>query len=295
VPISEQATPADYALLGLQVGAPADEVKKAYRKLALENHPDITGGDERREAMFKRATHAYERIVRAPLSPVITHEYFEQSQQATQVRPPVPYTPPPPQLSTLSRGDQVWIAPDAIHVGLDGHCYIDPVARLHQYETSTSAICVDMDSEGYRISFPSTLRATWSTEDIPIGLEVATVRIVPPVTAARVRAAEYNRMPPQLISTILLRAPEGDVYVPADAIRVGEAVVKIDLDSAFSHTPSHRAPVRVSRRGEQRFVRTEGRLSDWLQRRNKLGENSVAADAAQIGSTTVGARTDPSG
>jgi hypothetical protein len=292
VPISEQATAADYELLGLQVGAPADDVKKAYRRLALENHPDITGGDQRREARFKEATHAYERIVRAPLSTVVTPENY--AHPPTHVWPTVNYTPTPIQLSTLSRGEQVWIAPEAIHVGLDGHCYIDPVASLRQYETSVSAICVDVDSQGYRVSFPSTLRATWSTEDVPVGLEVATVRIVPPVTNTKVRAAEYDRMPPQLISTILLRAHEGHIYVPADAILVSESSVTIDLDSAYSHTPSHRAPVRISRHGTEWFVRTEGRLSDWLQRRNKLGKNTVVADAAQIGSTTFGSRTDPS-
>jgi hypothetical protein len=292
VPISEQATAADYELLGLQVGASADDVKKAYRRLALENHPDITGGDQRREARFKEGTHAYERIVRAPLSIVVTPESYAHA--PTRVWPTVNYTASPIQLSTLSRGEQVWIAPDAIHVGLDGHCYIDPVASLRRYETSASAICVDLDSQGYRITFPSTLRATWSTEDIPVGLEVATVRIVPPVTATKVRAAEYDRMPPQLISTILLRAHEGHVYVPTDAILVSESSVTIDLDSAFSHTPSHRAPVRISRHGTEWFVRTEGRLSDWLQRRNKLGKNTVVADAAQIGATTFGSRTDPS-
>jgi hypothetical protein len=293
VPISEQATQADYALLGLRVGASASDVKKAYRKLALENHPDITGGDHQREARFKEATYAYERIVRAPLSVVVDPENYGQG--PTQLWRGFTHSASPPlQLSTLSRGDQVWIAPDAIHVGLDGHCYIDPVARLRQYETSVSAICVDVDSQGYRITFPNTLRATWSTEDVPIGLEVATVRIVPPGDTHKFRPAEYRRMPPQLISTILLRAPEDDVYVPPDAILVSESSVKIDLDSAFSNTPSHRAPVRIHRRGAEWFVRTEGRLSDWLQRRNKLGSNTVVADAAQIGSTTFGSRIDPS-
>jgi hypothetical protein len=288
VPISEQATPADYALLGLPVGASPGDVKKAYRKLALENHPDITGGDQQREARFKQATQAYERIARVPLSATP----YSLAETPVRVWSTVSHTPPPPQLSTLSRGDKVWITPDAIHVGLDGHCYIDPVARMHQYETTVSAICVDVDSHGYRITFPNTLRATWATEDVPIGLAVSTVRIVPPGNTNKVRAAEYDRMPSQLISTILQRAPEGDVYVPTDAILVGESSVKIDLESAFSHTPSHRAPVRVSRHGADWFVRTDGRLGDWLQRRNKLSGNTVVANAAQIGSTTFRSRTD---
>ncbi len=45
-----------YQRLGLARGASADEIKRAYRRLAREHHPDA-GGDE--EA-FKRLTHAYE-------------------------------------------------------------------------------------------------------------------------------------------------------------------------------------------------------------------------------------------
>jgi curved DNA-binding protein len=47
-----------YQTLGLQPGATEDEVKKAYRKLAMKHHPD-RGGDE---AEFKRIKEAYEAI-----------------------------------------------------------------------------------------------------------------------------------------------------------------------------------------------------------------------------------------
>jgi len=46
-----------YEVLGIQKGASADEIKKAYRKLAVKHHPDKEGGDE---AKFKEATEAYE-------------------------------------------------------------------------------------------------------------------------------------------------------------------------------------------------------------------------------------------
>jgi curved DNA-binding protein len=45
-----------YQILGLNPGANEDEVKKAYRKLAMKHHPD-RGGDE---AEFKRIKEAYE-------------------------------------------------------------------------------------------------------------------------------------------------------------------------------------------------------------------------------------------
>ncbi len=48
-----------YAVLGLKKGADAAEVKKAYRKLAKENHPDVRPNDPAAEETFKRATAAF--------------------------------------------------------------------------------------------------------------------------------------------------------------------------------------------------------------------------------------------
>jgi molecular chaperone DnaJ len=49
-----------YALLGLAKGADADEIKKAYRKLAMKFHPDRNPGNKTAEKKFKDATEAYE-------------------------------------------------------------------------------------------------------------------------------------------------------------------------------------------------------------------------------------------
>lgn len=49
-----------YEVLGLSNRASTDELKKAYRKLALKHHPDKNPGDASAEEKFKEATEAYE-------------------------------------------------------------------------------------------------------------------------------------------------------------------------------------------------------------------------------------------
>ncbi|PNU21423.1 integrase [Geothermobacter hydrogeniphilus] len=48
-----------YATLGLAKGADADQIKKAYRKLALKYHPDKNPGDKQAEERFKDISEAY--------------------------------------------------------------------------------------------------------------------------------------------------------------------------------------------------------------------------------------------
>jgi molecular chaperone DnaJ len=49
-----------YEVLGVARGADASELKRAYRKLAMEHHPDRNPGNHQAEASFKEASEAYQ-------------------------------------------------------------------------------------------------------------------------------------------------------------------------------------------------------------------------------------------
>lgn len=49
-----------YDILGVSRNASDDEIKKAYRKLAIKYHPDKNPGDKEAEAKFKEISEAHE-------------------------------------------------------------------------------------------------------------------------------------------------------------------------------------------------------------------------------------------
>ena len=49
-----------YEVLGVEKNASAEEIKKAYRKKAIQYHPDKNPGDKEAEEKFKEAAEAYE-------------------------------------------------------------------------------------------------------------------------------------------------------------------------------------------------------------------------------------------
>lgn len=62
-----------YEVLGVKKGASVDEIKRAYRKLAVKYHPDKNPGDKQAEERFKEINEAY-----AVLSDPKKKEQFDQ-------------------------------------------------------------------------------------------------------------------------------------------------------------------------------------------------------------------------
>ena len=54
-----------YKILGVERTATADEIKRAYKKVAIKYHPDRNPGDKEAEEKFKQAAQAYD-VLRDP-------------------------------------------------------------------------------------------------------------------------------------------------------------------------------------------------------------------------------------
>src|ERR1700704_3129795 len=87
-----------YDILGVAKSADADELKRAYRKLAMQFHPDRNPGDKSAEQKFKSISEAYDvlkddqkRRLRA------REEGAEEAASSRPLPPPPPRPPRPPR------------------------------------------------------------------------------------------------------------------------------------------------------------------------------------------------------
>jgi len=71
-----------YEVLGVPRDATDDEIKKAYRQLALKYHPDRNPGDPKAEEAFKQASEAYE-VLRDPQKREIYNLYGHEGLKGT--------------------------------------------------------------------------------------------------------------------------------------------------------------------------------------------------------------------
>jgi molecular chaperone DnaJ len=70
-----------YKVLGVSRSAKADDIKKAYRRLARKHHPDVNPGDKDSEERFKQISEAFE-VLSDPKKRDIYDRYGHYSEQA---------------------------------------------------------------------------------------------------------------------------------------------------------------------------------------------------------------------
>lgn len=68
-----------YKILGIQSGANEDEIKKAYRKMALKYHPD-KNKDPSAEEKFKEIAEAYD-VLSDPKKRAVYDQYGEEGKE----------------------------------------------------------------------------------------------------------------------------------------------------------------------------------------------------------------------
>ena len=79
-----------YAILGIKQDASADDIKRAYRRMAMKHHPDKNPNNPEAEAMFKLCAEAYE--VLSDTDKRDTYDHYEHpkvkvKESATKVKP----------------------------------------------------------------------------------------------------------------------------------------------------------------------------------------------------------------
>jgi DnaJ-class molecular chaperone len=67
-----------YEILGVSKSSSADEIKKAYRKVAMQFHPDRNPGDKAAEEKFKEAAEAYEILSKVKGVKVLNDNFFNE-------------------------------------------------------------------------------------------------------------------------------------------------------------------------------------------------------------------------
>jgi molecular chaperone DnaJ len=89
-----------YACLGLTPNCSDEDLRKAYRRLAMEHHPDKTQGDKVKEETFKHITHAY-----GVLSDQEQRRQYDLQQQLMALGLGCPSSTPSPTAAATGRPD----------------------------------------------------------------------------------------------------------------------------------------------------------------------------------------------
>lgn len=115
-----------YAVLGLQSGASAEEIRRAFRRMAAKWHPDRNPGDKRAAEIFKQATAAYD-LLTNPRKPL---DGAPRTGSRPTPAPPVVPTPPFVRRGKKKKAPRAWSVPPAPTVAPGSSVPVRPDVKL---------------------------------------------------------------------------------------------------------------------------------------------------------------------
>ena len=276
--MSEQryAEPSDYSRLGIPVGAPAADVKAAFRKLALLHHPDRNPGDAGAASRFHRIVESYNAITLAGPAPAQPAKAVRQGPAPVRRAPPPVPRPPqrraepaggPTPVAALSASEVGWVAPAAILVSPDRTCYLDPAAMAYPHRSGPAPVRVERRREGYHVTLPREVRHRWtvSPRASAIGLRLATLGIGDTASGA---VGRNPLLPSYLLSGRIATMVEGERGWTVASALVVEPSGRcwIDGNESLSGEPTMTNTVRVECHQAGLYAVAEGAPEAWARR-----------------------------
>lgn len=267
-----------YKILGIDKSATPEEIKRAYRKLARQYHPDLNPGDSKAEAKFKEINEAQE-VLSDPEKRQKYDQFGQYWQQARSSAPPQESGPRTEGVDFNQYGDFEEFINDLLGRVNQGR-------RTYTYRTSTAGSggfdqAEDIFSGGYRTQAPApdteaaialTFSEAFHGVQKQLQLDTETINVRIPAGAksgSRVRIKGKGRPSPfsqqrgDLYLTVeVLPHPffrfEGDNLVCEVPIRPDEAVLGAQIQVP---TPDGKVTMKVPqsvRSGQSLRLRSKG-------------------------------------
>jgi hypothetical protein len=249
--VSRAATPADYAVLGLELDAGDDEIRAAYRRLAKQHHPDRNPGDPAALTTFQRITESYaalrgRRAADAPpLSPLSAARAARRRASARRGS-----APGAAGLAQLPVGASLWLDASALLLAPDRGVTLRPGARGSTFPTPEHVIRAERRADGFHVFLPPQPSARWAVSRSAETEGLAVVALwVGERQDGPTGAPSGARLPLRLVGGTVGEMVPGDRgWTAANALAAHtDGSWSIDLAQPLSHEPHRATRLRVIR------------------------------------------------